>query len=245
MPALRDLFLRPGVFFHELGEAPPDYKMPFAIVIAAGVLHALLAYLLFSWMAGLVLQQYTASVGASALPSSFMAALAGVGVTFATIFGFFGPVITWVAAGIVFWLIAWLWTRKGGSLTRTLAATGWGMIPFAAYEAAAVALFFAFKDQISVTIPPGLFATGANATARNEFSKAFVYNHAYLTYAGISTALLAAALLCCAWFWIPAVRETCGLDTKKAAVAVLLPVILYLAYICLLPLLMGQPAGMI
>jgi len=61
MPALRDLFLRPGVFFHELGEAPPDYKMPFAIIIAAGVLHALLAYLLFSWMAGLVLQQYTAS----------------------------------------------------------------------------------------------------------------------------------------------------------------------------------------
>ena len=42
-------------------EAPPDYKMPFAIIIAAGVLHALLAYLLFSWMAGLVLQQYTAS----------------------------------------------------------------------------------------------------------------------------------------------------------------------------------------
>lgn len=244
MPALRDLFLRPGVFFHELGEAPTDYKTPFAIVIVAGVLHAIVAYLLFSWMAGVVMQQYTASMGHSALPSAFMAALTGVGVMFATAFGFIGPMITWVAAGIVFWLIAWLWTRKGGSLTRTLAAVGWGMIPYAAYEAAAIGLFLAFKDQISVTVPPGLFATGANATAREALPKTFAYNQAYITYAGISTVLLAAALLCCAWFWIPAVRETCGLDTKKAAVAVLLPVFLYLAYICLLPLLMGQPGGM-
>ena len=37
------------------------------------------------------------------------------------------------------------------------------------------------------------------------------------------------AWLCCAWFWIPAVHNTCNVSNRDATMIVLIPLLLYLA----------------
>lgn len=54
------------------------------------------------------------------------------------------------------------------------------------------------------------------------------WNQSFYTCGMISTGLHVLAFLCCAWFWIPAIRNTCAVEQRHAILIVLVPLLLYL-----------------
>jgi len=243
MPPVRDLFLRPSEFFRGLAAAPPDYKVPLAIAAIIGVLQAANGYLTLSWVTGIYLGLYEKTPGAAQVPATLMASITGIGINLITVLDFFVPFFTLVVAGLVFWFIAGIWNRGSDTLSQTIAAVGWGMIPLAVYQAFLVPLFLSLKNTMTVTVSPAFFNTTINATNHAELAKMVSFNQPYILFITTSAVLEVVAFLCCAWFWVHAVRGIFSLDTKKAAAAVLVPVILYLA-VMVGPHLMGQAAGL-
>lgn len=229
MPSYRDLVLRPGEFFRQLTREPAGFTIPALIVLTAGILSAVFTYLMMSWMTGFFVTGYAASTPD---PGEY-ASLFGFMVLMASTFAILGPFFTWAVAGIIFYLVSSLFSRTG-SISHTLAATGWGMIPLAVYHAITLPLFLLFQKAITITISPEFFTALTNSTSagsldQGEMARMIVYNQPFRDYMVIDTTLNAVALLCCAWFWIHALQHTRSLDRRHAAITVLVPVLIYLA----------------
>jgi len=243
MPPVRDLFLRPAEFFRALAAEPRGYIVPLAIAAITGVFQALNSYLVLSWLSAIYLDLYARSPGTAHVPASMMATITGIGITVISVVNFFVPFFILVVAAIAFWFIAGIWNRAPGTLGSMIAAAGWGMVPLAVYEALLIPLFLSLKNAMAITASPAFFNTTINATNHAEIAKMISVNPPFALFVTTSAVLEVAAFLCCAWFWVHAVRGVLGLDTKKAALAVLVPVLVYLA-VTVGPRLFGQATGL-
>jgi hypothetical protein len=87
---------------------------------------------------------------------------------------------------------------------------------------------------MSVTVSPEFFTIMNNSTPPSTMdSEAMTHmvtwSQSFYTFGIINTGFHILAFLCCAWLWIPAVRNTCAVEERHAALIVLIPLLLYLA----------------
>jgi hypothetical protein len=226
---LKKFITDPDAFFCTLAGQPPHYRGPLVIVFTAGILSAISTWLVMSWMFSSV------SEGFSGLGPEyrFMSSFFGILIIFASACAVFGALVTAIVAGFVFYILAGFIT-KGGSLVHTITAAAWGMVPLAFYEMLQIPLFLAFRPGMSVTISRDFFTMMGNSTSASTVDKEAMMNmitfsQTFYSYAMVNAGLHLLAWLCCAWFWIPAVRNTCGVEQRQAALIVLIPLLVYLA----------------
>jgi len=159
--------------------------------------------------------------------------LFGIIIIMASVFTIFTPFIILIIAGFGFYLLAGFFS-KGGSLSHTITAAGWGMIPLAVYEALQIPIFLAFLPAMSLTISPEFFILMNNSSSAGSLDKEAMahmvtFSQSYYTFTMALAVLHILAWLCCAWFWIPAVRNSCNVSHRHAVMIVLIPMILFLA----------------
>jgi hypothetical protein len=230
MARLRMFLVDPDTFFRNLAGQPPRYRVPLLLVLVTGIISAISTWLTMSWMFSFFL---TGLSGAGP-ESQFMSAFFGMMVVFASFCAIFGPLVIAFAAGLGFYILAGFYS-KGGSLVHTITAAAWGIVPLAVGDLLQIPLFLAFRSVMSVTISPDFFAMMRNSTAASGMDKETImhmvtFNQPFYTFTMLNASLHILTWLCSAWFWIPAVRNTCGVEQRQATLIVLVPLLLYLAF---------------
>lgn len=91
----------------------------------------------------------------------------------------------------------------------------------------------AYLPSMSITISPEFFTILKNSSSTASLDKEamahmITYNQVFYSYTMTDACLHVLAFLCCAWFWIPAVRNTCAVGHRHAVMIVLVPLLLYL-----------------
>lgn len=226
---LRRYLLDPDTFFAALVQKPPQYRGPLLIVLAAGILSAISSWLVMGWMCSFFL----AGLAGTGTESRFISALFGLILVVASAASLFGPLMIAAVAGFVFYFLAGF-VKKGGNLVLSITAAAWGMVPLAVYELVQIPLFLAFRPGMGITVSPEFFAMMNNTAAVPALDKQAIlsmiaFNQPFYTYTMLNAGLHALAWLACAWFWIPAVRNTCAVEQRQAALIVLVPLLVYIA----------------
>lgn len=108
------------------------------------------------------------------------------------------------------------------------------MVPLAIYEAVRIPLFLAYVPSMSITVSPDLFtlyksSPFAFSSGSAALAGMVTYNQVFYFVAVVNAILHVLAYLTCAWFWIPAVRNTCVVEYRHAVVIVLVPLLVFLA----------------
>jgi hypothetical protein len=139
-----------------------------------------------------------------------------------------------IVAGLVFSLLAGF-VSKTGSFIHTFTAVCWGMMPLAVYEAVQIPLFFAFVPFMDIAVSPEFIPVMNKSMSGSALDSAMMThmitpNPMYIVHALVNNGLHVLAYLCCAWFWIPAVRNTCGISQRQAHAIVLVPLVLFLVF---------------
>jgi hypothetical protein len=226
---IRTFLLEPDTFFRQLTEKPVQYRWPLAIALVSGVLAAIATWLMMSWMTSLFIAGFTGTGPDAGIASSIFGIIVLIA-SVSQILTFFAiPIV----AGIGFYFLAGFVSRSG-SLSHSFTAAGWGMVPLAVYEALRIPLFLALLPSMSVTVSPEFFTLMKNSSSSSPLDSAtlahmITANPTYYTYTMADAGLHVLAWLCCAWFWIPAVRNTCAVEHRQAVLIVLVPLLLFLA----------------
>jgi len=163
----------------------------------------------------------------------FVSAVAGFTVIFASLCALAGPIVILVGAAAGFYILAGF-VSKTGSFSHVLSAVGWGMVPLAIYEAVRIPLILAYLPGMSLTVSPEFFtlyksSPFAFSSGSAALADLFTYNQVFYSVAFANVVLHILAYLACAWFWVPAVRQTCAVGHRHALMIVLVPLLLFLA----------------
>jgi len=226
---VRTFLLEPDMFFRQLADTPARYRGPLLIALISGVCSVISTWLVMSWMTSPFVEGYAGTAPEAGLLSSLFWFITLV----ASASALFTPFVIIIVAGLGFYILAGF-VSKGGSLSHALTAAGWGMIPLAIYEAVRIPLVLVFLPSMSITISPEFFTTLKNSSSMASVDKGamahmITYNQVFYSYTMTDACLHVLAFLCCAWFWIPAVRNTCAVGHRQAVMIVLVPLLLYLA----------------
>jgi hypothetical protein len=226
---LRTYLFEPETFFRNLTGQPPRYRGPLVIVLVAGIITAISTWITMSWL----FSSFLPGLSGMGPEYGFMSILFGIMVAFAAVCAIFGPLAIAIVAGLVFYILAGFFS-KGGSLLHTITYAAWGIVPLAVYDLLQIPLFLSLQPGMSITVSPEFYTMIKNSTSASGMDKEvmmhmIIFNQPFYTYAMVSAGLHILAWLCCAWFWIPAVRASCGLEQRQAALIVLVPLLVYLA----------------
>lgn len=226
---IRTFLVEPDIFFRQLAEKPVQYRWPLAIALISGIFSAVSTWLMMSWMFSSVIS----GLAGAGPESGVISSLYGIVIVFSSAFAIFHPFIILIIAGLGFYFLAGF-VSKGGSISHAITAAGWGMIPLAIYNALQIPLFLAFRPGMSLTILPEFFTMMNNSTSAGSMDKAVMaqmvtFSPSFYSYTLAMAGLHVLAWLCCAWFWIPAVQNTCNVSHRHATMIVLIPLLLYLA----------------
>lgn len=226
---IRTFLLEPDIFFRQLAEKPVQYRWPLAIALVSGVFAAIATWLMMSWMTSFFIAGFAGTGPGAGIYSSIFGIIAIIA-SVSQIVSFFAILIV---AGVGFYFLAGF-VSKGGSLSHSFTAAGWGMVPLVVYEALRIPLSLALLPSMSVTVSPEFFTLLKNSSSSSHIDSAtmahmITANQMYYTYTMADAGLHVLAFLCCAWFWIPAVQNTCNVSHWHATMIVLIPLLLYLA----------------
>ena len=240
---IRTFLLDPDTFFRQLAEKPARYRWPLSIAGIAGICTAVSSWLLLNLMTSFFTAGYAAAGPSAGLFSSLFTVI----VLVTSALEVFTPFITLLIAGVTFFILA-SFISKGGSLTHAITATGWGMVPLAVYEAVKIPLLLAYLPSMSITATPEFFTLLSNSSSaapvdKEAMMQMVTFSSSFYTYTMVAGCLHVVAYLCCAWFWIPGVKNTCAVSHRHAAMIVLIPLVLYLA-IALGPALISGGHGL-
>jgi len=230
MARFRTFFLEPDTFFRDLAAQPPRYRWPMLIVLLAGIFSAIAAWLEANWMSSIFRPEYFGVDQSWAFYPVILFLTVSLILVSMVVASFFIPIV----AGLVFYLLAGF-VSKSGSLAHTFTATCWGMIPLAVYEAVQIPLFFMFLPFMDITVSPEFIPIMNKSMSGSGLDNAMlthmiIPNRMFIAHALVNNGLHVVAYLCCAWFWIPAVRNTCGISHRQAIGIVLVPLILFLMF---------------
>ncbi|WP_301663915.1 Yip1 family protein [Methanoculleus frigidifontis] len=199
----QDLFLNPRAFFDAKKAEGDSLKVPALIVLAIGIVSAISAYVL-----ALPFLQY--------LPSE----IAGLGPVLAAFGGIFALVmvlVVWVLFAGVFYGISALLGGEG-SFKQTLAFVGYGYAP--QLVGTAIYVVFVWLFMANLVLPPA--SAISDPTIFADLMK-----DPYIQIGGIINLLF---VLWSANIWIFGVKSARNLSLKNAAIAVGIPVALYVLY---------------
>ena len=226
---VRTFLLEPDIFFRQLADKPARYRGPLLIALISGLCSVVSTWLVMSWMTSPFVEGYAGT----APEAGFLSSLLGFMTLLASASAVFTPFVIIIVAGLGFYILAGF-VSKGGSLSHALTAAGWGMVPLAIYEVMRIPLLLAYLPSMSITISPEFFTILKNSSSTASLDKEamahmITYNQVFYSYTMTDACLHVLAFLCCAWFWIPAVRNTCAVGHRQAVMIVLVPLLLYLA----------------
>ena len=230
MTRLRTFFLDPDTFFRELAAQPPRYRWPLLIVLVAGIFSAIASLLQVYWLSSIIRPEYFGVDQSWELYPFVLFTMISMIAVSMVISYFLVPVV----AGLIFYILAGF-IAKTGSVVHTFTAVCWGMVPLAVYEFVQIPLFFLFLPFMDIAVSPEFIPIMNKSMSGSALDNAMrthmiIPNHMYVTHALVNNGLHVLAYLCCAWFWIPAVRNTCSVSHRQALAIVLVPLLLFLTF---------------
>ncbi len=204
-PSLMELLTNPRAFFEALEAHPVSLRIPFLIVLAVGVVGAIVAY------------QVSASL-MSAMDIPGMEGLGGVMGAIGAISALIGTLLFWVIYTAVFFVISMAFKGQG-DFNRLLAYVGYGHLPQVVGGIVSAALTWNYLSNLRV---PSL----TDPEAIQEWTTTLMQNPTMQ----LATVVGLLFLLWSANIWIFGVRSGRKLSTRDAAITVGVPVLLYILY---------------
>jgi len=202
------VLLNPGRFFEARMQDEPSLKVPALIALVIGVIGAVSAALV-------------ANVTIAIMPSE-MQAFGAIMIGFVVIAAVIGGLVTWVAYGIVFYLVSMAFKGEG-SLKRTLEFTGYGFLPQG--FGGIIGIVFSYQLLSGLTLPAATSPEEIVAVSENLTS--MLTADPLAQTAGLVSILF---LIWSANIWIFGMKYARSLSTRDAALVVGIPVGLYILY---------------
>ncbi|MDD1678222.1 MAG: YIP1 family protein [Methanomicrobiales archaeon] len=204
---LRDLLFVPDRFFRENNNIS-GLAIPVLLVGIVGVLSAISAYFV---------TQVTIQAILPALPSGTSQYMT-IAMSFAVIGGMLGAYILWLVATVVFFGLSALF-KGSGDLRKGFEYIGYGFLP--QIFGGVINLYLYYEFATTVNIPRITDPTLINEVTRSLMSNQYI---ALATLVGILFLLWSANL------WIFGLKYARNLETRDAAICVIVPVGIYVLY---------------
>lgn len=200
------VLLEPGRFFQERMRGEPGLKIPALIALVIGIIGAV-----------------SAAISANALTEGLppdMQAFGLAGVAFAVASGIIGGLITWVAFGIVFYIISMVFMGDG-DFKRTLEFTGYGLIP--QVFGGIIGAIFSYQIVSNLSVP--IISRPEDIAVLVESVTTGMLSDPLTPISGIVGILF---LIWSANIWIFGMKYARNLSTRNAVLTVGIPVGLYI-----------------
>jgi hypothetical protein len=210
---IKDLLLRPDVFFTGRMTEEENLRLPGLIAVIGGVIAAAAAYVISSTYSEM-LSELTGGIGP----------IIGV---FGAVSAFLGFIIIWwiIFSGI-FFVISMAFAGKG-SFKRTLEFVGLGLVPIVIGAAISLLISLYYIPLIEVPV----ISSVTDPAAIQEAMSQVLQDPAFREFTLISSVISVIFLAWSANLWIFGMKHARSLTTKHAVIVVLIPVLLYIAYI--------------
>ncbi len=209
-----DLLFRPDAFFRRLVAEPDSLKIPAGIVITGGIIAAGASYIV------------------TGTYSKMFEAMAGSGM--ASVIGLIGAISAFIMFVVIWWgVFAGAFTvlskafKGSGSFRRILQVTGYGLLPVVI--GSIISLFVALYYVPMIQAP--VITSFSDPAAVQRAMEGIFQDPAFREFTMISTAISIIFLAWSANLWIFGVQHAQGLRTRQAAITVLIPVVIYIAYV--------------
>jgi len=203
---------RPDEFFEEHANEEAALAVPFGIVIVYAILSAISGY----QMAALMAPMYEVA----------LEGYGGVISIFGALGGFFGAIIFWIIASVLFYLLSMAFHGEG-SMKKVLEVVGYGMAPLMAVVVIGIAYLAMAADQVVAPAIRNIMDTTAVEQATNAFMKQPVMTDFSL----LSTFLTVVFMIWAAHIWYYGIRHARKLTARDAGITVIIPVAIYLIVI--------------
>lgn len=210
-----DLLLRPDAFFSRLVGEPENLKIPALIVIGGAIIYAVSAYL----TSGLTLKIF------GNVPE--MASMAPVLGIFGAVVAFFTFIILfWLIFSGAFYLISMAFSGSG-EFKRTLQCSGYGLIPVIIGSLLGLLISLYYIPMIQVPVLSNIQDPAAIEAAIQQLMQDTAFSELRLITSIISIIFV----IWSANLWIFGLKHSRSLPMKQAAIAVAIPVVVYILFI--------------
>lgn len=206
--ALRDLLLRPDTFFAGRMKEPEGLKLPSLISIVGGLVAAAAAYII----SGIYSEMLSGLAGG-------IGPLIGIIGAISAFFGFI--IIWWIIFSGVFYGISMAF-KGDGTFKRTLEFAGLGLVPVIIGSVISLLISLYYVPFIEVPVISGFTDPAVIQEAMSEILR----DPAFREFTQVSSLISVIFLAWSANLWIFALKHARSLSIRKAALTVLIPVVI-------------------
>jgi hypothetical protein len=210
MGKIRDLLLRPDIFFGERMKEPEDLKLPGLIAIIGGVMVAAAAYV----VSGTYAEMFSGVAGG-------MGPIIGIIGAVSAFFVFI--IFDWIIFSALFYGISIAFAGKG-TFKRTLEFTGLGLVPIIIGSVISLLIALYYIPLIEVPIISGI----SDPTVLQEAIREVMQDPAFREFTQVSSLISVIFLVWSANLWIFGLKHSRNLTVKHAALTVVIPVALFI-----------------
>jgi hypothetical protein len=200
---------RPDEFFAEHANEEAALAVPFGIVFIYSILSAVAGY----QMAALMAPMYDVA----------LEGYGGVIAIFGALGGFFGGIIIWIIASVLFYLLSMAFHGEG-SMKKVLEAVGYGMAPLIAAAGIGIAYLAMVADQVVAPFISDIM----DPAAAEEAVEAFMNQPVMADFTLLQTFLSVVFMIWVANIWYYGIRHARKLTARDAGISVIIPVAIYL-----------------
>jgi len=220
MGKIRDLLLRPDIFFGGRMKEPEDLKLPGLIALVGAAVAAGAAYII----SGTYSEMFSELAGG-------MGPIIGVISAISAFFGFI--IIWWIIFAAIFYGLSLTFGGKG-TFKRTLEFSGIGLIPIILGTIISLLISLYYVPLIEVPVISGITDPAVIQEAMSQMME----DPAFREFTQVSSLISVIFLVWSANLWIFALKHARNLTMKQAAMTVLIPV-----GICILVILVPAFTG--
>lgn len=200
---------RPDEFFAEHANEEAALGLPLGIVFIYSILSAVAGY----QMAALMAPMYDVA----------LEGYGGVIAIFGALGGFFGGIIIWIIASVLFYLLSMAF-RGEGSMKKVLEAVGYGMAPLIAAAGIGIAYLAMVADQVVAPFISDIM----DPAAAEEAVEAFMNQPVMVDFSLLQTFVTVLFMIWAANIWYYGIRHARKLTARDAGISVIIPVAIYL-----------------
>lgn len=200
---------RPDEFFGEHSKEEAALGLPLGIVFIYSILSAIAGY----QMAALMAPMYDVA----------LEGYGGIIAIFGALGGFFGGIIIWIIASVLFYLFSMAFHGEG-SMKKVLEAVGYGIAPLIAVVGIGIAYLAMAADQVVAPVIRDIMDT----TAVEQATDAFMNQPVMADFSLLTTFLTVLFMIWAANIWYYGIRHARKLTARDAGITVIIPVVIYL-----------------
>jgi len=227
MMNLMDLLVRPERFFSAQEENEPNLKIPAAIALAGAIIAAIAGYAQVSLYTELF-------SGTSSGEMSGM--IIGIGLPVGAFIFFL--IIYWIVLAGAFHLIS-MHFMGSGKFTRTLANTGYGLVPVIIGSIISIFVFLNYLPHIVVPVIRNM----QDPTVIQEAMQELIHDPAMMEYTQISMVISILFIIWSANIWIFGVRQARSITLAQACITVIIPIAILIIYLVITMVISFQNGG--